>query len=332
MLRAAIPEDPSGRNLVAVSGKFVVLEKLVRNYLSEGRKMIVFSNFDQALNICEDMLGVLNRQTNFEYARLDGSTSSAKRRLSVHLFNNDPRYMVLLLAIRAGGEGLNLVSSSVVVFLDEDWNPQVMRQAEARVHRIGQTQAVDVFRLHAKGTVEEQMSRRLLKKAYLADRVVEDRAFDIPLAPTAISAPLVCDELELSEEITVAEVSACDWKSVLQKCTVSPLKGPDSPGRPTSSVDEKEWLKRAEGVKTNIFNGAVIDTTSTSWAWDQHSSTTLSRADRRIGKHRITYIDDWEVLTENIISDKRTVARKAAQEKHKRTMSNELVSTTMKIP
>ncbi|PLN86017.1 Clavaminate synthase-like protein [Aspergillus taichungensis] len=294
MLRAAIPEeDPSGRNLVAVSGKFVVLEKLVRNYLSEGRKMIIFSNFDQALNLCEDMLQVLRSQTSFEYARLDGSTSSVKRRLSVHLLNNDIRYMVFLLAIRAGGEGLNLVGSSVVVFLDEDWNPQIMRQAEARVHRIGQTRAVDIFRLHAKGTVEEQMSRRLLKKAYLADRVVEDRALGVPLSPTESSVPL----------------------------------GHDSPGRPTSSVEEKEWLKRAEGVKTNIFNGAVIDTTSTSLAWDHHSSSTLSRADRRIGKHRITYVDEWEVLRENINSDKRTIAGKVTQGKHKRIMSNELVTS-----
>lgn len=331
MLRAAIPDsDPSAKDLVAVSGKFVVLEKLVRNYLSEGRKIIIFSNFDQALNLCEDMLEVLKSQTNFEYARLDGSTSSAWRRLSVHLFNNDARYMVFLLAIRAGGEGLNLVSSSVVVFLDEDWNPQVMRQAEARVHRIGQTRAVDVFRLHSKGTVEEQMGRRLLKKAYLADRVVEDRALDVPGSPTETSVPLVCDELELSE-LTIADVSECDWYSVLQKCTASQARGPESPGRPTSSVDEKEWLKRAEGVKTNIFNGAVIDTTSTSWAWDHHSFMTLSRADRRIGKQRTTYVDDWEVLTENITSDKRTVAGKSTQGKDKRTISNELVSTTFQI-
>lgn len=46
--------------------------------------------------------------------------------------------MVFLVSIRAGGEGLNLTSSSVVVFLDSDWNPQVMHQAEARVHHIGQ--------------------------------------------------------------------------------------------------------------------------------------------------------------------------------------------------
>ena len=54
--------------------------------------------------------------------------------------------------------------------MDEDWNPQITLQAEARAHRIGQTQKVTVYKLCTQGTVEEQMLGRIRKKLYLATK------------------------------------------------------------------------------------------------------------------------------------------------------------------
>lgn len=66
--------------------------------------------------------------------------------------------------------GINLASASDVVFLDEDWNPQITLQAESRSHRIGQTQKVIVYKLCTQGTVEEQMLGRIRKKLYLSTK------------------------------------------------------------------------------------------------------------------------------------------------------------------
>jgi len=62
----------------------------------------------------------------------------------------------MLISTRAGGLGINLTSASDVVMLESDWNPQADLQAQARAHRIGQTQPVTVYRLVTQGTVEEQ--------------------------------------------------------------------------------------------------------------------------------------------------------------------------------
>lgn len=145
--------------MIINSGKFRVLEKIIQKFvIEEGKKMIIFSNFDSIIILCDELLGTFNsRDSKFEHVRLDGRTSSAWRRPLVRLFTNDPRYMIFLISIRAGGEGLNLTSSSDVVFLGEDWNLQVMRQAEARVHRIGQKPPVSIFKLYSRETIEEQM-------------------------------------------------------------------------------------------------------------------------------------------------------------------------------
>ena len=57
--------------------------------------------------------------------------------------------------------------------MDEDWNPQITLQAEARAHRIGQTQPVTVYKICTQGTVEEQMLGRIRKKLYLSAKVME---------------------------------------------------------------------------------------------------------------------------------------------------------------
>lgn len=79
----------------------------------------------------------------------------------------------MLISTRAGGLGINLASASDVVLLDQDWNPQITLQAEARAHRIGQKNPVTVYKLVSSGTVEEQMMGRIQKKLYLSVKVTE---------------------------------------------------------------------------------------------------------------------------------------------------------------
>ena len=67
--------------------------------------------------------------------------------------------------------GLNLQTADTLILFDSDWNPQADLQAEARVHRIGQTKTVFVYRLVTANTVEERIAERAEKKLYL-DRMV----------------------------------------------------------------------------------------------------------------------------------------------------------------
>lgn len=303
LLVDAIPEEcEDGRHLIESSGKFIILEKMIRQFvIVEQRKIIIFSGFDQALNLCEDVLGMKEFQT-FKHVRLDGSTSAPWRNLSVFLFQNDPRYKVFLLSIRAGGEGLNLVSASTVIFLDDDWNPQVMRQAESRVHRIGQTEPVNVIRLHSKGTVEDQMRRRLAKKTYLADRVMEDLGKDIyhPIdidETSEYEVSLMPNSAIVPCAFGATELANLDLDSIMDSCALDEVNVQEM-----SFSEKKAWLERPESVKTNIFNGQNIDTSCRRFSVYEDTVLEVSRASRRIGKSRVVMMGEWEVSKESIMS------------------------------
>jgi SWI/SNF-related matrix-associated actin-dependent regulator of chromatin subfamily A member 5 len=112
--------------------------------------------------------------SNFQSVRIDGTTCRARRNLGIRMFNDlESNYRVMLISTRAGGLGINLASASDVVLLDQDWNPQITLQAEARAHRIGQKNPVTVYKLVSQGTVEEQMMGRIQKKLYLSAKVTE---------------------------------------------------------------------------------------------------------------------------------------------------------------
>ena len=107
----------------------------------------------------------------YGYERIDGSVRGEERYLAVEKFATTPETFVFLLSTRAGGVGLNLFQADIVIFFDSgnisgtscihgiDFNPQMDLQAAARVHRIGQTKPVTIFRLISRGTVEEIILR-----------------------------------------------------------------------------------------------------------------------------------------------------------------------------
>ena len=165
-----------GDHIVRASGKFIVLEKLISELvIKQRKKILIFSGFTKMLDLVEDFL-LLNGGdgTDFRSVRLDGGTGRARRNLGIRMFNDTSSdYRVMLISTRAGGLGINLATASDVVLLDQDWNPQITLQAEARAHRIGQTNPVTIYKLVSQGTVEEQMMGRIQKKLYLSAKVTE---------------------------------------------------------------------------------------------------------------------------------------------------------------
>ncbi len=101
-----------------------------------GEKVVIFSQFTSFLNIIQAALSSRAREhcgldgICGKVARLDGSMTSAKRSLALSAFSKDPETDVLLISIKAGGTGLNLVSANHVFITDLWWNSAV----EAQVH------------------------------------------------------------------------------------------------------------------------------------------------------------------------------------------------------
>jgi len=127
-------------------------------------KSIVFSQWTSMLDLLEKPLNL----AGIRFVRLDGTMSQAQRQNAVHLFNDSPSITVFLISMKAGGLGLNLTAASRVFLLDPWWNPATEDQAIDRVHRIGQTREVIVYRFLMDGSVEERIMELQEKKRNLA--------------------------------------------------------------------------------------------------------------------------------------------------------------------
>lgn len=155
-------------NETRVGSKIKTLLEILRGSISNGHKILVFSQFPSALHLVRQELD----NENISYFYLDGSTP-AKRRIEMADSFNQDETKVFLISLRAGGTGLNLTSADIVVHLDPWWNPQVENQATDRSHRIGQKNVVEVIKLVTKGTIEEKIIELQNKKKNLSDQVVE---------------------------------------------------------------------------------------------------------------------------------------------------------------
>ena len=171
----ALYSEDGMRRLISSSGKMVFLEKLLLKLISEGEKLLIFSQFTMMLDLIEDFL----RWQGYAFERLDGAVDARTRQEAVDRFNDKrpsatARPFVFLLSTKAGGVGLNLTAASVVLLFDQDYNPQNDLQAQARSHRIGQKKQVRIFRLVTRGTYEEHMFKVASQKLGLEQAVMSN--------------------------------------------------------------------------------------------------------------------------------------------------------------
>jgi superfamily II DNA or RNA helicase len=152
---------------VTSSSKLDDLSEMVAEMVSEGRRILIFSQFTSMLDLIEPRL----QAAKIEFASLRGSTRD--RALPVETFESG-KVPVFLISLKAGGRGLNLTSADTVIHYDPWWNPAVEDQASDRAHRIGQTKSVFVFKLIAADTVEERILDLQARKAELASLAFSD--------------------------------------------------------------------------------------------------------------------------------------------------------------
>ena len=164
--------DPSTfvENFEGESGKISMLKGIVEERMKEGHRFLIFSQFVSALNIVKEEI----EKMGIKYFMITGDTS-AKDRLDIcNTFNQDEDYKVVLISLKAGGTGLNLVGADVVIHLDPWWNYSAQNQASDRAHRIGQTRTVEVIKLIAENSIEERVVTLQNEKKELVDKVISN--------------------------------------------------------------------------------------------------------------------------------------------------------------
>ena len=147
--------------------KLGAIMELVDEAMEAGRKVLIFSQFTSYLDV---LAAELDRRGIGHFA-ITGATPKRERVRLVNAFNDDET-PVFLVSLKAGGTGLNLTGASVVVHADPWWNAAATDQATDRAHRIGQNREVDVYKVVAKGTIEERIVALQEAKRDLADSVI----------------------------------------------------------------------------------------------------------------------------------------------------------------
>ena len=141
---------------------------IVNELKANNHRALVFSQFTSHLALIRQALD----QAGISYLYLDGSTPIRQREQLVAQFQEGTS-LLFLISLKAGGLGLNLTAADFVIHMDPWWNPAVEDQASDRTYRIGQTRPVTIYRLIAKGTIEEKIIRLHHTKKDLADSLLE---------------------------------------------------------------------------------------------------------------------------------------------------------------
>ncbi|SCU91552.1 LAME_0E12948g1_1 [Lachancea meyersii CBS 8951] len=164
------PPYTTDEHLIFNAGKMIVLDKLLRKKREAGSRVLIFSQMSRVLDILEDYCFF----RDYDYCRIDGSTSHEERIEAIDQFNEpESSKFIFLLTTRAGGLGINLVTADTVVLYDSDWNPQADLQAMDRAHRIGQKKQVHVYRFVTENAIEEKVIERAAQKLRLDQLVIQ---------------------------------------------------------------------------------------------------------------------------------------------------------------
>lgn len=155
------------------SGKWEAFEELLHEALGSNLKIVVFTQYLGMM----DLIGHSLKTKNVGYVDLRGDTQDRQKRLE--RFATDPDCRVFVCSLLAGGLGIDLTAGSVCIHLDRWWNPAKENQATDRLHRIGQTRGVQVFKLQIAGTIEDRIADIIQSKSELSGTLIEESSLGL---------------------------------------------------------------------------------------------------------------------------------------------------------
>ena len=212
------------------SPKLDELESLLEELcLNSNRKAVVFSQWEMMTRMIEERL----RRMKIGSVRLHGGIPTAKRGQLMDTFREDDSVQVFV-STDAGGVGLNLQSGSVLINMDVPWNPAVLEQRNARIHRLGQTRTVQIITMIAADGYENHVFSLVKNKQNLFDNVIkEDATEDV----VGVSAKLLETLLKDLQEVVPGDTEKEDDE-------VKPTPSPDPESNNPEEVQKREKLEK----------------------------------------------------------------------------------------
>ena len=250
-------------------------------------KAVVFSQWTRTHDIVIRRL----EARGLGYVSFHGGVPSEKRPALVERFRNDPACRVFL-STDAGSTGLNLQHASTLVNMDLPWNPAVLEQRIARIHRMGQKRPVRIVNFVAKGTIEEGMLSVLAFKRSLSAGILDGGSGEISLGGSRLNRFMrdvenVTGSMGESEAVTPAEevtnIVAADSAQSAKDIDVdmdvgsggTMIAGADGAGAPPRDVGADQWQALAQvGVQFVAALVAANNPDALAHPWIERDPTT----------------------------------------------------------
>jgi len=223
--------------------------------LQSNRKAVIFSQWA----LMTEMVESLVRAMGLGCVRLHGGIPSHKRGELMDKFQHDDAIQ-LFISTDAGGVGLNLQSATVLINLDMPWNPAVLDQRIARIHRLGQKQNVQIFLLLAEDSYEQQVAKLVKGKRDLFDNVISPEASEDVVGVSKKMLQTLIDNLAGVEPVTVED------QAPSESFDVSVQEGPELTPAQTQAVkktgaveteDDGQIRQLIEKIQTT-FNTRIV--------------------------------------------------------------------------
>lgn len=140
--------------------KSAVLTKLVSDIIDEGRKVVIFTKFDEEFDF-------LMYQYQDIAVGINGKTKN--RDYQTYEFQNNPNIKIFIGNMQTAGMGITLTAANDCIFYSETYNWADADQSKARIYRIGQKHPCKYYHLLALGTIDEMIYKNLIEKTDLIE-------------------------------------------------------------------------------------------------------------------------------------------------------------------
>jgi len=145
-----------------------LLQTLVRR-----NKVVIFTEYKATLERLKELLS----GANIKFVFVHGSMSLKERRHAISTFWNDAKVKVFL-ATDAAGEGINLQVTPYQINYDLPWSPLKLEQRFGRIHRYGQRYTTYVYNLAVRGTIDDCIINKIIKKLDNVAKLLGDWIYD----------------------------------------------------------------------------------------------------------------------------------------------------------
>ncbi len=221
--------------------------------LQSNRKAVIFSQWA----LMTEMVESLVRGMGLGCVRLHGGIPSHKRGELMDKFQHDDA-MQIFISTDAGGVGLNLQSATVLINLDMPWNPAVLDQRIARIHRLGQKQNVQIFLLLAEDSYEQQVAKLVKGKRDLFDNVISPEASEDVVGVSKKMLQTLIDDLAGVEPVTIEEKAPSEAVDMSERDDSELVQGQATKKPDAAETEEDGRIRQLIAKIQTTFNARIV--------------------------------------------------------------------------